>query len=501
MSYQIAVLKYRAVVNPSEVFEFDAGTIIPSNPYTNFFINDFLTPETLAPENKLLSSELTLRILDKEDLVINKDYTTSTVKVILNGQEVSKKFFEIISEKLSVDSSKWSTLVIDCLKQGVSNKETLSQLLPVTQPTGDLQTLLEQANEGLSKEDSDKLVRYREANLKIEAMDKEVSSYQTQKKDKEELKKKKESNDNQVKAIEDKLASVNMLIESRDRIKGELDKFRTYTDDLNVKRQVDTIKTDRSNKLISDLKSSRKASGINMESEEKESNLFVGKWILILAFIQVIGSLVLFVTTLQAVQLFIGLFSAIVLTVLMLLVNVSRYTYELKDKTFVESNLNGLPYSPILPKTSPEEDKLILNTAWGNALNEELKLITDTINSRLGGKDLEQLMKDKEAQLAEQKNLNGILEGAESKNLNTEEYYKKRRELDILKIEKENIEFALEGKMKPEIEKEISSLSSNSVQPKESLPLILVNCNFLVEINELINNLKQSRQVLVINNQ
>ncbi|MFS8130705.1 MAG: hypothetical protein ACMG57_01870 [Candidatus Dojkabacteria bacterium] len=506
MSYKIAITKYRAVVNPTEVFEFDASVSIPSDPKAVFFLNDFLNPEALSPNNKILSSELIFKIADAEEVKISRDYQNNTITTTLNGEVLQKPFFSVVSEKLNVslDAVSWSKLVIDCVKNNISTIDQLKSLVSIDAPLsgGDLESLIAKAAEGLTPEELEKVKRLRDTNLKINSMDLEVGTYQNQKKDKEDIKKKKEIADREVKNIEDKLSSVKLLIDNREHLVAELEKFKSYTGNLDVRKKVDVIKDTRTNNLITELKTRKKTSGVNMETEEKEGSLFVGKWMVGLVVFQLLLSIVMFALTLQLIQLLIGLFSAVVIVVLMLLINVSRYTYDYKVKKFIESDMTGTSYSTVMTKSSPEEEKLMVNFAWGNALYEEYKLINNTINSRLGDKNLAQLTKDKEFLIGEQGRLDKLQNDMETKALNTEEYYKKRRELDILKIEKENIEFSLEGKVNSDIEEQITTLSLNKTQQTPSnqfLPLILVNCGFLDQIKDFIDSIKQTRQILTIN--
>ncbi len=332
-------------------------------------------------------------------------------------------------------------------------------------------------------------------------MEVEVGSYQNQKKNKEDQKKNKEKIDNDIKAIEDKLASVNLLTESQNRLKGELEKFKSITSDSSIYQKVEKIKENRSQTLSSSLKNMKKSVGVNMETETKEGSLVVAKWMIALVGFQLVLSLLFFIITFQLIQLLIGVFSAVVILILMLLVNVSRYSYQYK------ANLNVSPTSLPLQKSvlvsNPDEDKLILNNAWSRALQGELDMVNITITSRLGDKTLDQIKAEKEKLLEEQKKLDSQMSETEGKALNTEEYYKKRRELDILKIEKENIEFGLEGKIKKDLEDKILEISSSgSVAPNKtvaSMPLLLINCKFAEQITDFINNLKQTRQVLQIN--
>lgn len=483
------------MVNPSEVFEFDAGNPIPSNPHTNFFVNDFLNINSLSQENKIQSSELVFKIGDSKELKVIKEYTSNSLKVFVDNQEVQKNIFEQLSEILGmqVDLALWSKSVVDCVKNNIENLDTLKSLLP-QESQGDATSLITQASEGLSKEESEKLTRLRETTKKIKTMEGEVGSYQNQKKNKEELKKTKDKIDLDIKALEDKLSSVNMLTESQTRLKGELEKFSNITSDSTVHQKVEKIKELRSFGQTSSLKNMRKIGGVHMETEEKEGSLITGKWMIILVIAQLIFSLLFFIITLQLVQLLIGIFSAVVIIILMLLVNVNKYTFTYRTRLQSEEAI----VMPVSQKTNPDEDQLILNTAWSKALKAEYDVMTATITARLGDKTLEQIMAEKQALVEEQKKQEVQVSDMDSKSLNTEEYYKKRRELDILKIEKENIEFSLEGKLKPEIESQIEALSSGSNQTQ--LPLLLVNCKFVNDVTDFVNNLKQSRQVLIINN-
>lgn len=498
MAYQLAVLKYRAVVNPSQVFELDTSGAILPNPQVVFFLNDYLNPTSIAAENKITNSELKFKINDSEEVQLNKDYGSNSVQILLNGTVSNQGFFELLSEKLKtpIDKVSWMKLVIDFVKNNINTIEDLQKFLPAnSQPGKNIDELITKASEGLTKEESDKLVRLRETNLKIKAMDAEVGSYQNQKKNKEDVKKNKEKIDRDVKELEDKLSSVNMLIESQKRLQNELEKFSNITSDSSIPQKVDNIKENRSKNLSSSLKTIRKSAGVHMESEEKEGSLLIGKWMIGLVVLQLIFSLLFFIITLQLIQLLIGIFSAIVILILMLLVNVNRYSYEYKGR--FQTVDQAVPLS--VHKSNPDEDKLILNNAWSKALTSELQMINETMKSRLGDKTLEQISLERQNLLEEQKKLETQISETEGKSLNTEEYYKKRRELDILKIEKENIEFSLEGKIKNEIEDQIAASAGNETKSEPQLPLIFVNCKIEEQIADFINNIKETRQVLILN--
>ncbi|MEP7103841.1 MAG: hypothetical protein ABI721_03990 [Candidatus Dojkabacteria bacterium] len=501
----MSISKYRVVITQSETFEIDfRNTLSPSSKLV-FLVNDLISLTNFPETNTIQTSEIEMQLLN-EKITLVKDYQTKTLKILVNSIETPGNIYQILSEKtgLNINNESWKEIILDCNKAGITNlAELTSKFLPINNsPDGNIEALVTQASQGLSKEESDKLVRYREVSVKIKNMEVEVSSYQNEKKNKEEIKKDKERIDREVKAIDDKLSSVNMLIESQNRIKQELTKFNNITTDSTISQKVEKIKESRSQMLASNLRTVKKTPGRNIEEEGPEMPLFIAKWMVALVVLQCIFSLLFFIITLQLVQLFIGLFSAVTLLVLMLLVNINRYANRYEGR-FTNDDVDVDSNNQLSPKMDLDENRLILNTAWVNALQGELSLIETTMNTRLGDKNLTQLSEGKTKLLKEQIDTDSKLKEIESKSINTEEYYKKRREVDILKIEKENIEFSLEGKMKPELEAQIleqMGRESGSVNVNTNLlPILIVNCNFVQEILDFVNNLMQSRQVLLIN--
>jgi len=185
------------------------------------------------------------------------------------------------------------------------------------------------------------------------------------------------------------------------------------------------------------------------------------------------------------------------------LVNVAKSDELLLD----EKALKKVSYEELIKTNNNfEQDKLLINSAWLTALKNEYTLIDNIIKTRLNNKSSEDLVKDKteiEKELAKAKN---ELETINKKSMSSEEYYKKRRELDILKIEKENLEYTVKGGNE-ELEKKIDEINAKLGEAEEkkevisaevhSMPLILINLSHASpEIIVETENISANRQVI-----
>ncbi len=299
-----------------------------------------------------------------------------------------------------------------------------------------------------SSEDKSKLDRLQEIQARIKTFEMEIEGYQNSKKNKEDLEKRLKKAEQEKQILEENLSSVNSLIQKRNGIIAELSKYGDLGKDPALQEKVEQLKSKTINKNIDNVrKATNKRShsaGINSKTDYEMK--FEGLPILGLIALQVVVTIVYYLISLQTKAIMMGLFTLIVLSIVLALINI------IKDKASLhiydegaENNLR-ITYNEI-DTTSQNEQNFFVNAAMVNAIKQELLALDSLIKHHLGGKSVEDVNSERTKIEAEYVQLNNESNKMQNSILSSEEYYKKRREVDILKIEQENLEYALGNKL------------------------------------------------------
>ena len=142
-----------------------------------------------------------------------------------------------------------------------------------------------------------------------------------------------------------------------------------------------------------------------------------------------------------------------------------------------------------------------MSAAWISALKSEFSIASQTIKSRLNNKSYEEIEMDLQRIEKEIATLNNKMLDLTKKSLTSEEYYKKRRELDILKIEKENLEYTVSSNnqnIENEIEKANEKLNTNRSKTQKIKLLIVSLPIFILNLNLATDPIKTGIQSLIL---
>lgn len=411
-----------------------------------------------------LSGEISnYKIHDTNGLVITKNDETLEEKsfsefilkrghVLLESNSIQSRLIPVNSFNLEQMQSQIKSLVIKINPELVITKENLEK---------QLEALKVEIEGSLNDEQKDKYNRLQELNSRLVTIQEQIDFYQNEKKIKEELNSKIKKLTADKQATIQMLESVELLIKNREDL---ISRLNSYSNITTSQDQIEALKTKKTDFLHSKLYASKSEWTLNNSDEEEDTkktrfqinfNVTV-----IFTVLNLIITIIAFVYSYSINVLIIG---AVFSLVLMTLYIVSRFFKDsLED--LGEEDLPAVKASQDTTKSvlNEQEDpntQLFLNSAWANALKSELELLDSNIKKNLNGKTYETL-KAEQAKTDESVAIeNEKLEELNSRSLTSDEYYKKRRESDILKIERENLEFGL--KIDSKLTSQLTSLNES----------------------------------------
>jgi len=326
--------------------------------------------------------------------------------------------------------------------------------------------------------------------IKIKLLDKEILNYQNQKSGKEDADIKLKENEVQKEVLEQKLASVQSLMEHEQSIEAQLAKSPVNS---NLNSNINEIKERRialrNEELISGFKTDKK--DMFKEIEPIMHNRLKYPLLIAPIVLVVILTLIIFIFTFNIVSLLIGLLVAVVLGFGYIMLQVFS---EEHSKPHTKERKEALRNEQ-LNTSDMGEDKDIINHAFHNALLAEQENLNLNIKKSLDNESYESV------ELKLQNTIKAIEEIKNPTNkdeqvISVDDYYKKRRELDILKIEKDNLEFSIELPAKPDDEYVDLLMSSQVSDNKLYLPVIVASKDRIFD--EIIEKYNNIRQVIVL---
>lgn len=267
---------------------------------------------------------------------------------------------------------------------------------------------------------------------KIEKLEAEISNFQTQKDKLSELESSLSAKQSELENIKQLLASSQILIDSRARVLEKMSGHQAKLEQIG-KKSSDEIKTDRKNRISRFMKGVKRRA--HMMEDKKESGIYPPlKFLLIITLLNFLINFAFYLTSFQSSILLITVVSLMILLINSFIVNIFRPLYS-KDVKGIEEiiaaqNNNEYKFT--------EDDYILITNAWVSAYNIELSRIDEVLNQNLQGKDYKELESQVSTVNSEIEALKTQLDSQSDDSMSTEEYYKKRRELDILKIELEN---------------------------------------------------------------
>lgn len=460
------------------------------------------------------------------EIQIAKNYKEKSFKITQNNQALDTDLFSFLEQKLGIKfkEKKLITKIFDISHEIFKSREDVVKFLNNCKPnvvaqafnsdTKNIDDLLSSVTEDKKdklKNDAESLIDIEDRQMKIE---KGVDLYQNGKKIIETKNKEKQALQNELDAIRQKFVSVEHFEKRRIELEHSISKFSSS----GSSEKVASLKKERLNKIIGFLKNikSRDVSLVpkfEWEDEIDKSFRSINVQIVVFGILFIIQILFGILTLILSRDVQSWFFSvAIFLTLVILLVIYNLLGSKTSPRSLLNFEIDSQAKIPQVAFLS-QEDKIFVNNAYFNAYRSELETINQSIQMALGAEgtftDLKAMMQNVEGKIIE---LENEISKINRDMYTTDEYYKKRRELDILKIEKENIEFSWSKEEQPRLTelksafKEASlvqNLSEQGTRAWEGYPVVITGWLRLTEaslqiLNNSISELKEGAQILQI---
>lgn len=385
---------------------------------------------------------------------------------IFKGDELvmASNFYEFLKKKtnLLVDKNTITNRFIKSENIESSNSK-LDELTITIDPTleqrvenvsKELEVQKNNINTTLSPDQKEKYTRLQELEGRLTEIQSQIEYYQSEKKIREEVNQNIKKFTTEKDNISQMLKSVEVMINSKKELELKLESYKKNLQSAEVVTQLKASKVSNLNTKLAQSKQQ----AISFEEEIPDKKFKININIpLALVILNVFITLLGFIYSYSFTLLLIGTITSVILMFLYL---ASRFFYDSLDGIGIARSVNIQEPTQIEENAKQEEDpntSLFINTAFANALNNELNILVNNINKNLNGKTYEELA-------LELNNIDSLVKKEEeklsqlnAKSITSDEYYKKRREADILKIERENIEYGL--KLDPSIQSKIKSLT------------------------------------------
>lgn len=478
MNSKFILKKYRVLKDDNSIFEIDlTQDVYTFGAYKDFFIKDFLNLYSYSPSE--ITSEFIFEINFKIIKLI-KNHSAKSIVLFENDVQQDKNFFEYISKLIgsAFTSQAWSQRLIDA--STVEDIETfinnLNSQIKVSKPAENSQNdqkLLNKLKEGQTEEIKQKIDKYIESKVNMMSLERIITSYQNNKIDKESYDNKLKEFKNKKTMLKEKGDSIKILIESRKKLQNEVEKIKSK----NFDQIPESIKQKKIHERIEELKSLRdKAIPKDSDLIEAKERIFQGRPLVALVVVQILLTLISFLINPEPNIIVIALVSIFSLVISMFILNFYQES-ELIVK--VSSNQSGVVNEP-----TQEDHTIFINSAMLGAYISELKGVEKMISARLNGLSVEEFESQLSNLDSEERTLNSESEKFNN-SLTPEEYYKKRRELDILKIESENSDSDLS--FDKALADQVVQIRLESEKPAENnliddIPVLILNLNDLSKV-------------------
>lgn len=418
------------------------------------FLEDFLSLDLFLKDY----SESEMHFSLGQDIIqIKKNHTNRTIEFYLNGVVQQKDFFSFLSEKFSqnIDSKFWKLRVLDLA--GVSEDESIKKIKALSLMGGSEGDLLN----GIPEEQKSQILKIVDTKKKIRNLQEKVEAFQNKKSENEDLERQISSLETKLTALNEKKSSVTKLIQDKKEVEQKM--LEVKNSSASVVSDIERQQTLRNR--VAEMKGNEKKSlTLASKNVRVERRTFRGAFLIPLLIMQVVLSFLIFLTSEDLVVLVAGLFSFLVIIITAVILNFSDredLDFELSSD-FVASNQS--------PNINNPSEKFV-NSAIINALNIELQSINSSISQNLAGMSYEELEKQTLQATTELNDLESKADSSEV--LSPEEYYKARRELDILKIDEENIQFSKDSSVDMKLVEQL--LSQEREISQLGIPVVLLN--------------------------
>jgi hypothetical protein len=424
---------------------------------------------------------------------------TQEVKIDKENFPISEIFAQL-SRVLSIqmNPSNWSKLLIDLQTTKVESSNILSDLArSIDKNFKQAFISSSTVNLNLNADQLKMKERYDEINSRIETLEKELESNVEGGKKEKELKAEISSLESEINTLNASISSVTDLIKKRDGVVAELKKLEPLSSDSKLIQKVEKIKRRRLERLFTYLTNLSSRLGNKFSNndlvDKTTSKESIIKFLLILVIAQLLSSIALYLYSLNNQIVYISLIGLIAQGILVTLVNIAKF----QEATSIEDlSIEILENSEDIG--TERENKFLINSAWINALKKELESIEKTIKVNLKDQELVQVKGEIEQKQQRIENLRKELSGLGNASLTQEDYLKKRRNLDILKIEREN----LQAEMPVELVN-TPTLDEHVEENMTFFPLVITGLHSLesklqTEVQMMVDTLRNKRQIIIL---
>jgi len=444
--------------------------LVINSPSLATFFQDLITPSAGSSiefsAEAAVGKSVEYKISNDGTVKVLKDNNITSFKNFL--ETLKSDFFILLSPEL-LSSRLVQLASAEQLKQTIVNLPAIpvdsSISSQIESEKSKLDELIKKIEGGFNAEQKDKQLRLTELNSRLASIQAQIDSFQGEKKAKDEI------NTSIKKLTQDKtninqmLESVELLIKTREELRQKVLSYNHLSQEEAKINELKQKKLQFQNSILFSKKPVSVTESEDFEDKKKSLINIELSPILILAFLNVAVSILAFLYSYSFSVLIVAVVSTVLIMITYL---ISRFFSDSlegvdEDKDKVEKQELAVPVTPNSLSQEDPNSQIFINAAWVNALSSELSTIEQNIQKNLNGKSYESMKSELQeidnSLTAENKKLTDLTE----KSITSDEYYKKRREADILKIERENLEFSLKidpilNEQKQDLEKTLKEL-------------------------------------------
>ncbi len=427
--------------------------------------------------------------------------SSNNIERIGENNEI-KNFISLLKDRLGINISfEQFKKHIQVLTEDERNSvDTLLNFSPYEQLSLNNQNIYEQEFERVkalltNDNDKNKLSRYIEISYRINNIEKEIEGLKKNKDNRELNEKLLKDKEKHLEQLKQKVSSTTELLTSKEQLES---RYKNSIGSLINNKNIEQLKLDKYTQTINQLENVKREQINNVyRGEDNKEFKLRYKWLLLFIVIEVVvgGYLTILTSSLTT------LLASLTILISMILIYITLQIIGYKKENFRKKNKyeDNIKVNVIASNNNLNELETFKASAISNAIKLEIDKVNNLITQQLGGRDIDKINKDIKSLEREIE----ILKSLNDNNINNQdEMYKKRREVDILKIEKENIDNSttlknisinnLVGMYKDNIDKEMKS-----EKVELELPVFVVQFNH--QFDEIVEKYKNIRQVILIN--
>lgn len=404
-------------------------------------------------ENLSLNSEIEFNVENLDGTIANyKLINDGTIKAYKDNKSiVENDFYRLVKNNFYLELTP-QIMQARIVQYNSQIRETISKLsIPISpdlvnkiaEAKNTIESVKNSIESSLSEEQKDKYSRLTELNSRLNSIQNQIDSFQGSKKSKEDITTNIKKYNTDKSTIKQMMESVGLLIKTRDELKQKVLSYNHLIQDADKVNQLKQQKMQFQNSQL--FTKSQSAINSSEDDSARSNSKFKLKLsiIPILLFLNIAISIVGFLYSYDFNVLVVAVVSTVILmTAYIVSKFFSDSLEDLNEDSSRAEVIDIKQESNPLAKEDPNA-QLFINSAWVNALNNELNAVEQNIQKNLNGKDYEsiknELQQIENLIVQEEKKLTDL----SANSITSDEYYKKRREADILKIERENLEFGL----------------------------------------------------------